>query len=290
MNKQTVYGHILAISSVAIWSSLYVSSEYLLQLFSPSFLLMLQVIIGLLITFVCKPSLVKLSFQQEKFLLFSSLAGFVFYNLFINLSLSYTKAVNTSFLVTLAPLFVLFYVLIDKRRKLSQIVWLGCLIAIVGSGLINFDDGLSLALFGDCLAVCAAAAWAVYTVLASSRCLQNIDETVKIQRMLIYALPLAIVNWLFVGHQLPSVNLFLSIKVLANLLLVSAFSTAICYLMWNASVSKTSAESVSQYVYLTPIFTVTTAMLFTNYTLTIQVLSGGFLVVLGIYLINRGLK
>lgn len=290
MNKQSFYGHVLATSSVAIWSSLYVSSEFLLKMFSPSFLLMTQVFIGLLIALFYKPALTKLSFQQEKLLMLSSLAGFALYNLFINLSLSYTKAVNTSFLVTLAPLFVLFYVLVVKRRKLSQVVWFGCIIAIAGSGLINFDDGLSLALLGDCLAVFAAIAWASYTVLASSSCLQMVDETTKIQRMLVYALPLAVVNWLFTGFQIPSIQLFCSFEVLTNLLLVSAFSTAICYLMWNAAVARTSAETVSQYVYLTPVFTIITAVISTNYVLTIQVVGGGFLVILGIYLINRGLK
>lgn len=290
MNKQSFYGHFLAVSSVAIWSSLYVASEFLLKLFSPSFLLMLQIFVGLLIMMFYKPSLTKLTFQQEKLLLLSALAGFIFYNLFINLSLSYTKAVNTSFLVTLAPLFVLFYALAVKRRKTSQTVWLGCLIAIAGSSLINFNDGLSLALFGDCLAVAAAIAWAAYTVLASHSSLHTIDETVKIQRMLMYAIPLSIVNWLFTSPQPPDVYLFSSFEVLASLLLVSAFSTAICYLMWNAAVVKISAEIVSQYVYLTPVFTLVTAMIFTNYTLAGQILVGGTLVVLGIYLINRGLK
>lgn len=283
-------GHFIAITSIGIWSSLYVSSEILLKTFTPSFLLMMQVIIGLVIMLTIKPSFKKLAFRQEALLVLASLTGIVFYNLGINASLVYTSAVNTSFLILLAPLFVLFSIRIVSKRQIGLIVWIGCFLSLVGSAFLSFTEGLTIKLVGDMLAILAAIFWAAYTLIAARKELSSINETLKVQRMLVYALPISILQFAIFDGNLPPLEVFFSFKITVNLLIVSVFSTAACYLLWNYSVKLLSAEQVSQYVYLTPIFTMICAIIFTSYTLNFQVIVGGTLILTGIILSNRGLK
>lgn len=283
-------GNLIAIASIGIWSSLYVSSEILLKAFTPSFLFMLQAVIGLIIMLIARPSFKKLKLKQEALLIVSSLSGIVFYNLGINFSLLYTSAVNTSFLILLAPLFVLFAILVISKKKVSLAVWIGSFLALIGSAFLSFTNGITIKLVGDFLAIIAAIFWAVYTLVVARKELADVDETLKVQRMLLYALPLAILQFAVIDGQLPAKDVFFEAKIVLNLLLVSMFSTGFCYLMWNYSAKLTSAERVSQYVYLTPIFTTATAIIFTSYTLTIQIAIGGFLILTGIILSNRGLK
>jgi len=79
------------------------------------------------------------------------------------LGMQYTSAANGGFITSLYVVLVPFF-LFFLKQKISILVWIGALFALVGLYLLSFTDGLHLA-WGDMLVLFSAVFWAIHVIL-----------------------------------------------------------------------------------------------------------------------------
>ena len=106
--------------------------------------------------------------KDELLLVLMGLFGGSVYFLLENTALSYTLAANVSLLVCTTPIItVLFGMTIVRSNRPALRFWLGTLAAIVGVAIVVFNGAVHFEVnpLGDMLALLAACAWAVYSLL-----------------------------------------------------------------------------------------------------------------------------
>ena len=108
LKKTRLLGHLAVLLTMTVWATTYVSSKLLLTAFSPSQILVVRSLLGLLVLSVInhKP----LVYKQPIDRLFVALAGFcgIFLYYFLeNTALLFTSASNVGVIVAAAPFFTL---------------------------------------------------------------------------------------------------------------------------------------------------------------------------------------
>ena len=205
------------------------------------------------------------------------MSGGSFYFLTENTALANTQASNVAFLVCSAPLFTALLTLVYKRfgkdrfaRSLEdiRIGWPlvgGTLLALAGMALVLFDGSrLQLSAKGDLLAIGAALCWAVYSQFMGQMT-RDYGAVTSTRKVFFYGL-LTILP--FLGGQADSFSVLGQTVVWANLLFLGLVASLVCFLLWNIVIDKVGNVTSTNYVYLNPIFTLLTAMVFLGEKMT----------------------
>lgn len=197
-------------------------------------------------------------------------------------SLNYTSTASSIVLVSLQPLFSLALERIMLKVKLKSTAIGGCLIALLGSGVIGFGDfqisGQSL--LGDILAFFAAGVIALYFFIGQKVRQEVSALTYSTLSYLTSALALA----LYVGIQGNSFVGYSSQSWLSFLGLVLV-STIGGQFIFNLLLKKIPASAVTMSILAEPIGTCILAYLFLRETITLRQLVGIVIIIggLGIY-------
>lgn len=162
-------GHMLAMFTIFIWGTTFVSTKLLLSDFNPIEVLFLRFLIGYFILLLLYPRSVKTSSIKEELLFAGAgLSGVTLYFLLENIALTLTLAASVGIIVSIAPFFTaLFAHFFLEGEKLSVSFIVGFIIALIGILLIGFNGSFVLKLnpLGDFLAILAPIFWAIYSVL-----------------------------------------------------------------------------------------------------------------------------
>ena len=280
-NKEHKLGHALALGSVFIWSSLYVSVKILLEVFNPLELLFLQSILGYIILWIVKPKIFKILLKNEIFFAFCGLFGITIYNLFLNLAMERTLASNVSVIITTAPLFAGIFSFCFKLEKPYVNFFLGFVISIVGVYLLSFNEALKINPLGDILAIISAAGWGAYAVLVAKVMNLKYDIFLSTRRILFWGIVFMIPNFLYLDFA-PNLSALKEPKIALNLFFVALFASALCFIMWNKATNLIGVVRTNIYVYLTPVFTIITSIVVLDERLSLVACLGVGLVLLGV--------
>lgn len=279
--KSSILGHFLAIFSVGVWSSLYVSVKVLLQYFNPLELLFLQSILGYIFLWILKPKILKIPLKQELSFMFCGLFGIMIYNLFLNLAMEKTLASNISVIIATAPLFAGIFSFALKIEKPYLNFFIGFIIAISGVYLLSFKDAIKINIIGDCLAVISAAGWGVYAVLVAKVMDFKYDIIITTRKILFYGIIFIIPTFLFLDFSL-NFAVFREVKVALNFAFVALFASAICFIAWNKATNLIGVVRTNIFVYLTPVWTIFASMIFLDERLNLSAILGVVLVMCGV--------
>ena len=222
-NKEHKLGHTLALGSVFIWSSLYVSVKILLEVFNPLELLFLQSILGYIILWIAKPKTLKIPLKNEVFFALCGLFGITIYNLFLNLAMEKTLASNVSVIITTAPLFAGIFSFCFKIEKPYVNFFLGFVISIVGVYLLSFNEVLKINPLGDILAIISAAGWGAYAVLVARVMNLKYDIFLTTRRILFWGIIFMIPSFLWLDFA-PNLSALKEPKIALNLFFVALFA------------------------------------------------------------------
>ncbi len=280
-NKEHKLGHALALGSVFIWSSLYVSVKILLEVFNPLELLFLQSILGYIILWIVKPKIFKILLKNEIFFAFCGLFGITIYNLFLNLAMEKTLASNVSVIITTAPLFAGIFSFCFKLEKPYLNFFLGFVISIVGVYLLSFNEALKINPLGDILAIISAAGWGAYAVLVARVMNLKYDIFLTTRRILFWGIIFMIPSFLWLDFA-PNLSALKEPKIALNLFFVALFASALCFIMWNKATNLIGVVRTNIYVYLTPVFTIITSIVVLDERLSLVACLGVGLVLLGV--------
>jgi drug/metabolite transporter (DMT)-like permease len=284
-----------AIFVIVAWSSSYalikVGLREVLPLSFAAYRFLITVAFMLLLTPLVKNrlNLRNLNSLDGLRLVLLGLTGVTFYHSFIFIGLVYTTAVNAAILVNIAPIFIAILSAIFLKERIGREDVLGITIAFVGTvGVItNFrmETLQSMGAVGDLLVIGSVASWAVYTVVGKSM-MEKYDSLAITFYAIIIGTPFLLV--LAQLHEGVSFAVRMSPNFLAILLFLAIVCTAIGYILWYEVVKVLGASKTGFFLFLMPLFSIAFAYLLLGETLTVWTGMGAVLILLGVYLTQKG--
>ena len=299
--------HLVAFVVVAIWGSTFVSTKMLLLAgLSPAQIFTLRFIIAyvLLLAYSLimqkgggKPFLLFSKCWQDEVLMFAlGITGGTLYFLTENSAMNYTTTTNTSLIVSLSPLVASFLIsLFFRSLRLTRVQALGSLMAALGVVVVvlNGHFVLHLSPLGDSLAFGAALCWGFYSMLMIPANLKY-DTIFVTRKVFIYGL-LAMIPYFLLFPEESQIFNFSTLQsfnssILLNLLFLGCVASMLCFLAWNWVLKKLGAVVATNYVYFNPVTTILFAWAILSEQITIYFLLGTALILLGMFLADRGKK
>lgn len=256
--QRPLVGHLLALLTIMVWGTTFVSTKVLLTQFSPLEILVLRFVIGYCALWAAYPKRLPWSgLKREAMFIGAGISGVTLYFLLENIALTYTYASNVGVIVAVSPMFtaLLAGFLLEGEHPGKRFL-LGFAAAILGILMISFSgSALHLNPLGDLLAFLAAFAWAVYSILIrkmSAWGYHTIQTTRKIFGYgLLFMLPaLGVLDFRWDFSRL------LEPFMLPNLLYLGLGASALCFVTWGAAVKILGAVKTSVYIYLVPVVTI----------------------------------
>ena len=159
--------------------------------------------------------------------------------------------------------------------------------------VLNGHFVLHLSPLGDSLAFGAALCWGFYSMLMIPANLKY-DTVFVTRKVFIYGLLAMIPYYLWKTDEatiFTSSALFsLNLSVYLNLLFLGCVASMLCFLAWNWVLKKLGAVVATNYVYFNPVTTILFAWAILSEQITIYFLLGTALILLGMFLADKGKK
>ncbi len=221
-------------------------------------------------------------------MLWLCLFGVVINQVFFIYGLSLTTPINSSIIMISNPIMVFLFTLVMFKVRISFSTIAGLLLAITGAVMIllyrgNFEAG-SDTWPGDLMTLINAMSWAVFVVMVKP--LMEKYNTMTVMRWMFlfgsfFIIPLGIhdtmqVDW---SHFNGYAWFAISFVVIAT--------TFFAYLLNIYGLVGLSANTVSAYIYLQPFLASVFAIIMGRDQITPTKLLSGFLIIFGLYLVNR---
>lgn len=288
--NKTSTGHLLALLTILIWGTTFISTKVLLIDFTPVEILFFRFVIGYVVLFLIYPRLMRItSLREEMLFIGAGVCGVTLYFLIENIALVYTLASNVGVIVSIAPFFtaVLAHFFLDGETLHKRFI-VGFAIALTGIILIGFNGSFILQLnpLGDLLAFVAPAVWAIYSVI-----MRKIGElpyhTIGATRKVFFYGLLFMLPALFLFEFHFDLGRFANMANLSNLLFLGLGASALCFVTWNRAVSLLGAVKTSVYIYLVPVITVVASALILHEQITWITLLGALLTLLGSFISEK---
>lgn len=280
-----LWGHILALLTVLIWGTTFASTKVLLATWTPLEILALRFMLGLaFLTFMCPRWLPWAGWRRELLLAGAGFCGVTLYFLLENVALTYSQASNVGVIVSVTPfLTALLAHALVKGERLTRRFALGFVLSIGGIALMMFNGRYVLHLnpLGDTLALLAALAWALYSVLMKKAGQSGGSVIPMTQRVFVYGLAMMVPCFFFFETNAS----FLArgdVASWCNILYLGAMASAFCFAVWNRVVKQLGAMQASVYIYLVPVIAVVSSALVLHERLTSVALAGTGLTLLGV--------
>ena len=140
MENKKALGHVLAIFTIFIWGTTFISTKILLQAFQPVEILFFRFVMGYILLWIMNPHRLPIkSWKQELTFAGAGLTGMTLYYLMENIALTYSQASNVGVIVSIAPVFtaITAHIFLKEEGKLRPAFFMGCVIALIGISLIS---------------------------------------------------------------------------------------------------------------------------------------------------------
>lgn len=288
MKKWT--GHLLTSFSITVWAVTFISTKVLLDSFSTVEIIFCRFIIAIAVLFLIKPRLLRFTnLKHELYFAVAGITGVSLYFVFETLALTYTQASNVSIIVSMAPVFTVFFAWIaDRNEKPSVPFFIGFIISITGIVLISINGLQSLQLNprGDLLALLCAAVWGVYSVVVQRINRFGYDLIQTTRRIFIYGLIFLLPVFFFMDFSID-LSLVADPVNLMNLLFLGVIASGLCFLSWNKSVEILGPVKTSVYIYLQPLLTIVFSILILDEKFTVVSVVGSLLITAGLIISQR---
>ena len=282
-------GHLLALFTIMVWGTTFLSTSVLLRDFTPLEILIIRMALGIAALTVARPRRLRLKSRRHEWLFAGAgLTGVSMYFLLENYALTFTYSANCSVIISTAPFFVAIAVrLFLGGAPMGRSFYAGFAVAIAGIALLSFSgQALNLNPLGDLLCLLAAMCWGAYSVFLKKIETYGYDTLLVTRRIFLYgllfllpALPFTPVGF-DVGALLKPVNLL-------NLLYLGLCASALCFVTWNVAVSRLGPVRTSVYIYLSPVVTIVASWLLLGDPVLPMALLGAALTLVGLVLSQR---
>lgn len=229
------------------------------------------------------------SVRDEITLALLGITGGSLYFLAENNALRFSTASNVSILVGSAPVITALIVsAFYKEERLSGRQIAGSLIAFVGMSLVILNGQIVLHLnpVGDMLAVGAATAWAVYSLLMKRISLRY-DARFITRKVFAYGLITIVPYFIFVKPLDVSPAVLGQPVVWGNLVYLGLVASLLCFILWNWCIAKLGPVTPTNLIYCQPFFTMLIAAVWLGERISWMAVLGTAILIAGRVLIMR---
>lgn len=289
MIEENVKGYMLSLLSIIIWGITYIFTKNLLQVLTPYEILFYRFSLAYIILFIIRPRFdFQIKLKEEFLFLGLGFFGVTSYFLLENLALKYTQASNVGLIVSSIPIFTAIIAhFMHKDEQFHKNLIFGFVSSIIGITIIIFngDYSLNLSKLGDFLALLCALVWAIYSNL-----LKKVDKTISpiliAKKTFFYGLVMIIPIVIYNGIDFQ-ISKLVRLNILGSLLFLSLFASVIAFIMWNKAIHLIGSIKTSNFIYLVPLITMISAYLVLSERITLTMIAGGCLILLGVYIGER---
>ena len=283
-------GHVYAIFTILVCGSCFVLTKELLTAYTAVQIIPLRMGLAYLTLWVLRPKTMKLPWKDELMFILIGITGGSFYFYLQNTAAAHTSAANVSILVSMSPILTVLLAQLFSRKgeKLGLWVYLGAVIAIAGVVLVVLNGTLTFHLspLGDLLALAAALAWAVYSILIK-KYTERYDNFLVTRRVFLWAF-LTAVPLMLLTDGMPSLTpLFTQPNILLSWLFLGVFGNAVCFAIWNIAFKRLGVVITNNYLYATPFVTVVVGWLMLDEKISVMSIIGAVLITLGVVFANK---
>ena len=298
MKAGNSFWHIVAIFAVAVWGATFISSKILLNngLSATEIVIYRFLLAYIGMWFFAPRKLFADSLRDELMMMLVGLTGVSVYFIFENTALQLgTMASNVSLLVATAPIWTaLLSKAIYPKQKMGTKLWVGTAVSLVGCALVIFNGKLSLDISnpaGFMLSLAAAMSWAVYSLVVKN--LSERYESTFISRKVFFWGVVTAIPFMYIpltGNGQFNFSALALTPVWSNLLFLGLVASMACYALWNVVINKVGMVKSSNYLYLSPAFTMVAAAIFLGDRITWVAIGGFLLIVGGLWIAEKGVK
>ena len=290
MEYKPAAGHLLALLTVVIWGTTFISTKILLSDFQPIEILLFRFLLGFFALLIAYPRFLRgTEKKQELTFAAAGFCGVCMYYLLENIALTYTMASNVGVIISVAPFFtaILSHLFLKNETHLSASFLIGFAVAMGGIFLISFNGSkLELNPMGDLLALLAALIWACYSVLTRKISSFGYHTILTTRRIFFYGILFMLPATVFSDFHRDFDRLLNTVNFL-NLIYLGLGASALCFVTWNFAVRVLGAVKTSIYIYMVPVVTVITSVLILHEKITLMAGTGTALTLLGLLLSER---
>lgn len=288
---QKTLGHVFALFTIVVWGSCYVLTKNLLAAgYTAIQIIPLRMALAYVALLVMRPKFLRLPLKDELMFVLIGITGGSFYFFLQNTALTYTYAANVSIIVSLSPIFTVMLAQLFSRtnEKLGRFVYIGSLVAIAGVVLVVLNGSLNFHLspLGDVLALAAAVAWAVYSILIKTYT-ERYDNFIVTRRVMLWAFLTAIPLMLLTDGMPDLTPLFTQPKVLLSWLFLAVFGNAVCFAIWNIAFQRLGVVVTNNYLYASPFVTLVVGWLLLDESISVMGIVGAVLITVGVFLTQK---
>lgn len=288
MKNKSGVGHVVALFTVVVWGTTFISTKVLLRSFQPVEILLIRFVIGYVLLFLAKPGIVRLTEKKQEWMFAAAgLCGVCLYFLMENIALTYTLASNVGVIISVAPFFtaIISRIFLKEEGQMKASFFLGFAAAIIGIFMMSFSgvENLKLNPKGDLLSMGAAFVWACYSVITKKISGYGYSTIQVTRHMFGYGI-------LFMIPAAAAFDFHLGLSRLAdpmnllNILFLGALASALCFVTWNFAVQVLGAVRTSVYIYASPVITIVTSVLILHEKITAMAAAGAALTLVGLVL------
>ena len=237
---------------------------------------------------LCRARLCRARLRDELLLAAAGLTGGSLYFLTENIALEYAPASNVSLIVCTAPVWTaLLLSLVYRNERMTRRQTAGCALAFVGVVLVVLNGRFVLHLSprGDLLALSAALLWMLYS-LVIKRLGDRLPVAYVTRKVFFYGIVTILPWFAWEPFDLPVATLRHPAEW-GNLLFLGVVASLLCYVLWNAAMTRLGAVRTTNYIYLNPLVTMLTAALVIDERITPAALCGAALILSGMWLAER---
>ena len=285
MKNKDSFGHVLALITILIWGTTFISTKILLITFTAEEILAYRFFTAFLILLAIYPKNFKvLKIKEEILFCLLGITGVSFYFWTENLALKYTYASNVGLILSAIPIFTaLLAHFTRKDEKITFNLILGFIVAMLGIFIVIYNGkAMKLNSLGDFMAIISAILFSIYSILIKKvSCKYN--QLFVVRKTFFYGI-LTMLPIMFVSkvHMIKVSNL--NMEIVLNMLFLSVFASVLCFVMWNKAISLIGSVKTTNYIYFVPLITILSSAIFLEEKISLLMLIGGVLIITGVFI------
>lgn len=285
MKRKSIFAHALAIITILIWGTTFISTKILLIQFSPEEILAYRFFLAFLILIVIYPKKIKvLPIKEEILFCLLGASGISLYYWSENLALKYTYASNVGLISSAIPIFTaLIAHFVYRNEKFTINIFLGFIIAIIGISIVVYNGKvLKLNPKGDLMAIISAVLFSIYSILIK-KVNDKYNQLFIVRKTFFYGI-ITMLPILFISKVSVFRVSSLDTNLVLNLLFLSVFASVLCFLMWNKAINIIGSIKTTNYIYFVPLITMISSNIILGENISVLMLLGGALIFAGVYI------
>ncbi len=293
MNNRHLLPYFEAGFAATVWGASFIATKIALRDVSPVTVVWLRfamgvIVLGLAVTLRKQFALPKPS-EWGYFALLGFL-GITFHQWLQSNGLKTSEASTTAWIVATTPVFMalLGWLILKERLPLLKIA--GIFLAFIGVLLVVSDGNLaalSIGTFGapgDILILISSVNWAVFSAL-SRRGLKTYSASLMIFFVMLFGWLFTSV--LFFGNGLAAEIPTLTFNGWLGVTFLGIFCSGLAYIAWYDALQALSTAETGVFLYIEPLIAMVVAFLILGEPVTAASLSGGAVILLGVWMVNR---